>query len=461
MSVDGELGEAVDEKEERIESLRQQKAKDKSAFTRIKNKLLSLLDEEDYPSRREVKAMCQKLCEVQERTMLTMEELSQEYLSSKDKEKRKKLTGEMDKLEAEFSEAHDKAQEYLDSRKDELSSLATDASENTRRRRIEESIVRKSVEKQALEEQVKREQDIAHEESVVGKSVEKHALEEQVKQEQDIARQKEDLEELRRQYRSRLFDEEDLQDLKESESKGLETGKIPATNWAESRSTPSLGKDMWNQLKRVSIPVFNGDKRLYEAWKTAFMACVDKAPATPEYKLLQLRQYLSGEALKVVEPLGHSAAAYETAKERLKRKFGGKRRQIALHLEELENFKPLRPGNAMDLERLADLLDVTVVNLKEAGRHDELGNGSLYLSLCKKLTEAMLAHYHRWIHENGRWQSVETLREFIIQEAEFQTVASETIHGLSKRGHKNDSGVTFFGNAEIFRKSEKSWISTV
>ena len=88
---------------------------------------------------------------------------------------------------------------------------------------------------------------------------------------------------------------------------------------------------MWNQLKPVSIPIFNEGKRLYEGWKTAFMARVDKAPATPEYKLLQLRQYLFGEALKVVEPLGHSAAAYETAKERLERKFGGKRRQIVLH----------------------------------------------------------------------------------------------------------------------------------
>ena len=144
--------------------------------------------------------------------------------------------------------------------------------------------------------------------------------------------EKKDLEELRRQYRSRLFNEEDLQDLKQSEFKGPETRKFPANKGAESRATPSLGKDMWNQLKRVSIPVFNGDKRLYEGWKTAFMACVDKAPATPEYKLLQLRQYLSGETLKAVEPLGHSAAAYETAKERLERKFGGKRRQIALHL---------------------------------------------------------------------------------------------------------------------------------
>ena len=57
MSVDGEHGEVMDEEEDRIESLKQQKAKDKSAFTRIKNKLLSLLDEKDYPSRREVKAV--------------------------------------------------------------------------------------------------------------------------------------------------------------------------------------------------------------------------------------------------------------------------------------------------------------------------------------------------------------------------------------------------------------------
>jgi len=61
MSVDGKHGEAMDEEKDCIESLKQQKAKDKSAFTRIKNKMLSLLDEEDYPSRREVRAVCQKL----------------------------------------------------------------------------------------------------------------------------------------------------------------------------------------------------------------------------------------------------------------------------------------------------------------------------------------------------------------------------------------------------------------
>ena len=73
----------------------------------------------------------------------------------------------------------------------------------------------------------------------------------------------------------------------------------------------------------------------------AFTACVDNAPATTEYKLLQLRQSLAGEALRTIENLGHSATAYHTAMARLERKFGGHHRQIALYLEEVNNFRPI------------------------------------------------------------------------------------------------------------------------
>ena len=71
--------------------------------------------------------------------------------------------------------------------------------------------------------------------------------------------------------------------------------------------------------------MFSGDKRTYQNWKAAFMTCIDKAPATAEYKFLQLRQCLTGEALKAIENLGYSAAAYETTKDQLERKFGGER----------------------------------------------------------------------------------------------------------------------------------------
>ena len=144
----------------------------------------------------------------------------------------------------------------------------------------------------------------------------------------------------------------------------------------------------------------------------SFLACINKAPATAEYKLLQLRPYLSGEALKCIENPGHSAVAYETAKERLERKFGGHRRQVAIYLE-LESFKPLNEHSSnmvKEIERLADLLDIAIVNLKELGRVEELRNGSLYQKIQIKLQEQMLARIHRWVFENRKQESVETLR---------------------------------------------------
>ena len=45
----------------------------------------------------------------------------------------------------------------------------------------------------------------------------------------------------------------------------------------------------------------------------------------------------------------------------------------------------------------------------------------------------MLTRYHRWIYENHKIESVEVLREWVIQEAEFQTKAIETIQGMSRK----------------------------
>ena len=141
---------------------------------------------------------------------------------------------------------------------------------------------------------------------------------------------------------------------------------------------------------------------MYENWKAAFTTCIDQAPATAEYKLLQLRQCLSGEALKAIERLGHSAAAYQAAIERLERKFGGQRRQVALYLEEIDHSNNLDQYVQEDLEHYADLLDIAIINLKEANRYEELRDGLLYMKLQKKLPTSMLTGYHRWIYENHK-----------------------------------------------------------
>ena len=43
----------------------------------------------------------------------------------------------------------------------------------------------------------------------------------------------------------------------------------------------------------------------------------------------------------------------------------------------------------------------------------------------------MLARYHRWVFENSITEGVDTLRKWVIQAAEFQTIATETMHGLA------------------------------
>ena len=84
-----------------------------------------------------------------------------------------------------------------------------------------------------------------------------------------------------------------------------------------------------------------------------------------------------------------------------------------------------------------------VINFKEAGRHEELGHGSLYIKIQEKMAEFMLANYNRWVFEHKKSECAETLQEWIIQEAEFQTVAAETLCGVT--GRRRERVQTFFG----------------
>ena len=187
---------------------------------------------------------------------------------------------------------------------------------------------------------------------------------------------------------------------------------------------------MWSQLKRISIPKFKGDVRTYESWWTAFSACVDQSAASPEYKLLHLRQSLEGEPLRWIEMLGHSPRAYQKAKEVLERKYGGVRRKISVQMEELEKVKLVRQGNVGDLENLAYVVENVVFNLINQGRVSELDKGTLYLSVLKKLPESKIIDYQRWNDENNKIESLVMLKNWLMEEAEFSVAASETIHGF-------------------------------
>ena len=69
---------------------------------------------------------------------------------------------------------------------------------------------------------------------------------------------------------------------------------------------------------------------------------IEDADGSEQEKLLHLRQYLSGDAIKLVKNLGFGLGALAKSLDRLEKKYGGERRMILKLIEEIEKFKPIR-----------------------------------------------------------------------------------------------------------------------
>ena len=106
---------------ERVETFKQEKAKTKANFTRARRRLLALIDDDQPPRRGEVRDECKGLDAAWESAMNVMENLSEEYSRQGDRYNRRKLGREIEQLENEFTEAQNKAQEFLDKTKTESS----------------------------------------------------------------------------------------------------------------------------------------------------------------------------------------------------------------------------------------------------------------------------------------------------------------------------------------------------
>ena len=99
-----------------------EKSRAKSSFTRVKNKLLFLVESEDIGTSREVHEACNKLDTCLEEALDVMARLSGQYSKNKEKEKGLKVALESDKLEEDYSSTYVVARHYLRSLKGEQSS---------------------------------------------------------------------------------------------------------------------------------------------------------------------------------------------------------------------------------------------------------------------------------------------------------------------------------------------------
>ena len=91
-------------------------------------------------------------------------------------------------------------------------------------------------------------------------------------------------------------------------------------------------------------------------------------------KMLRLQGSLTGKALTFVKDLGYCGIAYERAKSKLKKKYGGERRLQITHLTTLRNWPKVRSRNLQDLEEFQVLFERILVAMDDSapGREQSL-----------------------------------------------------------------------------------------
>ena len=308
-----------------IDNLKTQKSVKKSACTRTRRQLMELLDS-DMPSRRAIRALQQKVDEAQEAAMETMQALIEEYKNQKDKINVKKVVDEIECLESTTTDVIERAQMYLDSRKDEASSVETrnsgsgkkkmnkdteelsvKGSDATRREPADQTMIRQETMNQVFP--VVTDQGIVQTRDEAGDSVgfqgrsgkemvvperavsdpgmdmeDKMIKEEMLVKryerqngtvsvhistlkKEENKREQNFYDEIIKRERERnkaAYDKEREYELLKKTRVNQYVSQLDETVRPNQTMTYDLGADLWRQLKRVKIPVFSGSKKEYE-----------------------------------------------------------------------------------------------------------------------------------------------------------------------------------------------------
>ena len=152
--------------------------------------------------------------------------------------------------------------------------------------------------------------------------------------------------------------------------------------------------------------------------------------------MLRLISSLSGKALTLVKDLGYTESAYEKAKEKLEKKYGGQRRLQIKHLTTLRNWKKVQPRNLEDVEEFQAVLERVSLSTKDGGSFQ---SESLNLTAKEKLPEEDVQTYKHWLLDHLREDNFESLIEWIEIRVQVMEEAKEETYRLGKDDRKTNN----------------------
>ncbi|CAB3981674.1 Hypothetical predicted protein [Paramuricea clavata] len=375
--------------EEHIMNLKGEKRSAKSRMTRLLNNMAAMLSNSNT-EQKDVKELLLRIDEQKDETLHIMNQLEDIYQRSKEYENAKKVNDEADALVDQVEYETSSARMFLTSlAKKQWSSSAVTVTSSK-----ESNVGETSKQRQDGDERRKNAELWARMRNEAEVQKKRELLEEQEKQlrtaEEQAEKKRQELVVLEKGNNE---DNENQQNSEQSNTvERIEVNETPMRtaqiSLPANSNTPTRGAGATTsqaQLERIRIPVFSG---------------------------------------------------VEAAKARLVRKYGGSRRQVQSHLDELKKLRPLEENNPKELEKFADILERAVITLKENGRESDLESGTLRTIILGEIPERLLAQYYRWVKENHYKDSLEKLKDWVAEEAEYQMQASEIKNGINSDGER-------------------------
>jgi len=81
------------------------------------------------------------------------------------------------------------------------------------------------------------------------------------------------------------------------------TQSVSPPSYSSNSNTSLLhqnGDSGLNNLERIHIPIFSGNKTEFQHWNATFTSCVDATAMSAQFNMLRLEACLGGEALKTI-----------------------------------------------------------------------------------------------------------------------------------------------------------------
>jgi hypothetical protein len=147
-------------------------------------------------------------------------------------------------------------------------------------------------------------------------------------------------------------------------------------------------------MAKPKLNKFAGEADQYQDWHAQYDIFIHKARVPTRFKMMMLKNALSGRPLKLIERLGYTEQQYQVALAKLDQRYGGGRRMLQIHLDAIMSFPTVKEENLQELEELSNRLCDLVTKLDESGQTQELkGISALYTMVLQKVPNSLLIRY--------------------------------------------------------------------